>query len=460
VKSNRRSPRQRHTSTSREAAFAVLNRAEAADAFVSVLLHRTLGRAALSPADRALAAAITLGVLRHRARLDYALAPLVKGGLDDLPPAIRTIMRMGAFQILDLDRVPVSAATSEAVNLAHAHGHPGTARLVNAVLRRLATVGAPAPPDRAQDPVAHLAVTTSHPRWMLERWVDRWGLDEAEALARTNGQPAPSTLRVNTLRATPADVLAALTQRGIEARPGLVEDAIRTHGSPDLRMPLIEQGLCVPQDEGSMLVGIAVDAAPGALIIDACAGTGGKALHLAAIMRNTGRIVACDVHPAKVDALQRRAAVLDATCIEAERQDAREIGRRRPKQADAVLVDAPCSGLGTIRRRPEIKWRASADALPRHAAQQFEILMGAAGAVRPGGHLVYSVCSLEPEEGDAVVGRFLAASPEFGWAAFGPGVPPDIAATGAAAGRPGEARLFPHKHDTDGFYIARLRRRP
>jgi 16S rRNA (cytosine967-C5)-methyltransferase len=453
------SRRLRPLSTSREAAFAVLNRAEAADAFVSVLLHRTLARLALSPADRALATAITLGVLRHRARLDYALAPILDRNLDDLPPAIRTILRMGAFQILDLDRVPASAATSEAVRLAHAHGHKGTARLVNAVLRRLASSGMPELPDSAGDPVGHLAVTTSHPRWLLERWVQRWGLDEVEALARTNAQPAPSTLRVNTLRATRDQILAALVGRGVDARPGLVEDAVRTYGSSDLRIPLIEQGLAAPQDEGSMLVGIAVDAAPEDVIIDACAGTGGKSMHMAAMMGNRGKILACDIHPAKVAALARRTAALGVTVVEADVVDAREIGRRWARHADAVLVDAPCSGLGTIRRRPEIKWRARPDSLPRHSAQQIEILAGAAGAVRPGGHLVYSVCSLEPEEGPAVVDRFLAAAPEFEWAPFGPRFPREVSGMAVAARRDGEAELMPHRHDTDGFYIARLRRR-
>jgi 16S rRNA (cytosine967-C5)-methyltransferase len=451
--------RPRPKSTSREAAFAVLNRAEAADAFVSVLLHHTLARSRLSPVDRGLATAITFGVLRHRARLDYALAPLVERPLADLPSAIRTILRIGAFQILDLDRVPASAATSEAVRLAHVHGHKGTARLVNAVLRRLATSGAPALPDRARDPVAHVALATSHPRWLLERWVARWGFDEAEALARTNAQPAPSTLRVNTLRASRDHVLAALAASGVDANPGLVDDAVRTHGSPGLRISLIEQGLCTPQDEGSMLVSVAVDPEPGAVVIDACAGTGGKSMHLAAMMGNTGRILACDIHPAKVAALPRRAMALGVTCVAAEQLDSRELGQRWSKYADTVLVDAPCSGLGTVRRRPEIKWRARAEALPRHGAQQVQILAGAAGAVRAGGHLVYSVCSLEPDEGADVVDRFLAGAPEFEWAPFGARFPASVSAAPVVTGRTGEAQLLPHRHGTDGFYIARLRRR-
>jgi 16S rRNA (cytosine967-C5)-methyltransferase len=426
---------------------------------VSVLLHHTLERSDLSPVDRGLATAITLGVLRHRARLDYALVPLLDRPLGDLPAAIRTILRMGAFQILDLDRVPASAATSEAVSLARAHGHKGTVRLVNAVLRHLVTTGAPALPDPAVDPVAHLAVATSHPRWLLERWMARWGREETDALARANAQPAPSTLRVNTLRTTRDAVLAVCAARGVDARPGLVDDAIRVHGASTSRLPLVADGLCTPQDEGSMLVGVAVDPVPGAVVVDACAGSGGKALHLAALMRDTGRVLACDVHPAKMDALPRRAATIGATCIEPTVVDARTIGQRWPMLADVVLVDAPCSGLGTIRRRPEIKWRVREDAIVRHAAQQVEILAGACGAVRVDGHLVYSACSLEPEEGEQVVERFLAGHAPFEWAAFGPGFPATLAGAPVASGRPGEVRLLPHRHDTDGFYIARLRRR-
>lgn len=445
--------------SAREAAFAVLFRAEAADAFVSILLFRTLERSSLSAADRALATAITFGVLRHRERLDHALTPLLRRPLATLPPAIRTILRMGAYQILDLTRIPAAAATSEAVTLARRHGHVGTARLVNAVLRRLAAEGAPPPPAASADPLGHLAVVHSHPRWLLARWAGRWGLEEAAALAAANTLPPPSVLRVNTLRTTRDAVVESLRARGMDAEPGLLPEAVRVRGSLVERLPLIERGLCSVQGEGAMVVAHAVGPKAGTMVIDACAAPGGKTTHLAALMGNAGRVLACDIHPRKLQTVVQRAEALGATCVETHLVDAREIGRRWPEQADAVLVDAPCSGLGTLRRRPEIKWRASEQALAGHAAAQQAILAGAAGAVGPGGALVYSVCSLEPEEGPQVVRAFLAASPAFALAPLPPAFPRALGTVAVEDPAAGEVHLFPHRHDTDGFYIARLERR-
>jgi 16S rRNA (cytosine967-C5)-methyltransferase len=426
---------------------------------VSILLYRTLERSTLSVADRALSTAITLGVLRHRERLDYALTPLLRQSLATLPPAIRTILRMGAFQILDLDRIPAAAATSEAVILARRHGHVGTARLVNAVLRRLAAEGPPPPPDASTDPIGHLAVAHSHPRWLIVRWAARWGLEEAAALAAANTQPPPSVLRVNTLRTTREAFVETLHLRGMRPEPGLIPEAVRVHGSLTERLPLIEQGLCVVQDEGAMLVAHALAPSAGSLVIDACAAPGGKSTHVAALMGNAGRVLACDVHLRKLQSLSQRAAAMGATCVEAHHLDAREIGRRWPGLADAVLVDAPCSGLGTVRRRPEITWRAAEEALARHVATQQAILAGAAGAVRPGGTLVYSVCSLEPEEGPQVLRAFLAEHPAFALVPLPDTFPRAVGKSPVDDPAAGEVWLFPHRHDTDGFYLARLQRR-
>jgi 16S rRNA (cytosine967-C5)-methyltransferase len=449
----------RPASSAREAAFAVLTRAEAADAFVSILLFHTLEHSALSQPDRALATAIVLGVLRHRERVDYVLRHYLTRPLDDLPVAIRTILRMGAYQILDLDRVPPAAATSEAVNLARRYGHVGTARLVNAVLRRLAAGGPPLLPDAADDPTGYLVVRYSHPRWLIERWIARWGRDEAEALAAANTRPAPSVLRANTLRTARDQLLEILRAHELTAEPGLVPDAVRVHGSLTERLPAIDQGLCVPQDEAAMLVSHAVAPGAGQTVIDVCAAPGGKTTHLAALMGDQGRVIACDAHARKLEALAERAARLGATCVEAHHLDAREVGRKWPGGADAVLVDAPCSGLGTIRRRPEIKWRAAGRDLARHAAAQRAIVDGAAGAVRPGGVLVYSVCSLEPEEGPGVAASFLAAHRAFERAPLPPRFPRIINDCPVDELGVGEVRLWPHRHDTDGFYLARFRRR-
>ncbi len=439
----------------------MLYRAEAADAFASTLLFQTLARSSLSDADRALATTVALGVLRHRARLDHALECLLTRPLEGLPAAIRTVLRMGAFEVLDLDRVPAPAAVNEAVALARRHGHAGTAGLVNAVLRRLVAQG-PAPlPEAGSDPIGHLSVVHSHPRWLVTRWVARWGMEEARALMAANVRPAPATLRVNTLRTTQAELIDLLRARGLIADPGIVPEAVRVQGSLTGRLPLYDQGLCGPQDEGAMLVvhALADAALPGSTVVDACAAPGGKTLHLAALMLNRGRVLAADVHPAKVQALARRVAVFGATCVEVHHLDALEIGRRWPEQADAVLVDAPCSGLGTIRRRPEIKWRVEEASLARNAQAQQAILCGACSAVRPGGTLVYSVCSNEPEEGPGVIRAFLLAHPSFGLAPLAGAFPRTAGSSPVDGVETGEVHLLPHRHGTDGFYIARLQRR-
>ncbi|MBM3469488.1 MAG: 16S rRNA (cytosine(967)-C(5))-methyltransferase RsmB [Armatimonadetes bacterium] len=445
----------------REAAFAVLYRAEAAEAFVGALLFRTLARSSLSDADRALTTTIVLGVLRHRTRLDHALAALLARPLDTLPAAIRTALRMGAFEVMELDRVPAPAAVSEAVALARRHGHAGTAGLVNAVLRRLAAEGPAPPPDAGSDPVGHLSVVHSHPGWLVSRWVARWGMEEAQALLAANARPVPATLRVNTLRTTRDDLLGLLRAAGLDAGPGIVPEAMRVHGSLVGRLPLYDQGLCAPQDEGAMLVvhALADVAVSGSTVIDACAAPGGKSLHLAALMANRGRVLAVDVHPGKARALARRAAAFGATCVEVHNLDAHEIGVRWLEAADAVLVDAPCSGLGTVRRRPEIKWRLDERSPARCAEVQQAILRGVSGAVRPGGTLVYSVCSNEPEEGPDVVRGFLSEHPSFGFAPFAGTFPRSAGGCLVDGVEAGEVHLLPHLHGTDGFYIARLRRR-
>jgi 16S rRNA (cytosine967-C5)-methyltransferase len=380
---------------------------------------------------------VTLGTLRQQGRLDYTLAAVLDRPLLSLPAPIRAILRMGLYQILFLDRVPDAAAVDEAVGAARRHGHRGTAGLVNAVLRRLAAEGKPAPPPAGSDLAAHLAVTLSHPRWLVERWIHRWGVEEASALCAANNMPPPSVLRVNTLRASPHDVLTGLRARGVEAEAGRWPEAIRVRGSLGARLDLYEEGLVTMQDEGSMAV--AREAAPrgGEIVLDAAAGTGGKATHLAELMGNRGLVLALDIVPAKLRAMAANAARLGIDIIEAHHLDAREAGSRFAGRADRVVLDAPCSGLGVIRRRPEIRWRIGPGTLAQMAVLQGEMLAGAAGAVRPGGTLIYAVCSTEPEEGEAVVRGFLAQRPD------------------AFALRE-EHELAPHRGGTDGFYIACL----
>jgi len=422
----------------REAILGILRRVDDGAAFSNVLLYQTLSRRPFAAADQAFITEVTLGTLRQQGRLDYALAAVLDRPLASLPAPIRAVLRMGLYQILFLDRVPDAAAVDEAVRLARAHGHRGTAGLVNAVLRRLVSAGEAAPPPRS-DFAAHLAVTLSHPRWLVERWIDRWGVEETSARCAANNAPPPSVLRVNALRASPPDVLAALRARGMAAEAGGWPEAIRVRGPLGARLDLYEGGLVTMQDEGAMAV--ARQAAPraGETVLDAAAGTGGKATHLAELMGNRGRVLALDILPAKLRALAANATRLGIEIIEAHHLDAREAGRRFPAGADRVVLDAPCSGLGVIRRRPEIRWRVTPELLEKMMGLQGEMLSSAAAALRAGGRLVYAVCSTEPEEGEEVVRRFVARQQD----RF------ELRA---------ERELTPHRDGTDGFYIATLAR--
>ncbi len=423
----------------REAILGILRRVDDGQAFSNVLLYTTLTRHAFSPPDQAFITEVTLGTLRQQGRLDSALAAVLDRPLASLPAPIRAILRMGLYQILFLDRVPLAAAVDQAVGAARRHGHQGTAGLVNAVLRRLAADGEPAPPSAATDLAGHLAVALSHPRWLIERWLARWGLDETRALCLANNAAPPSVLRVNTLRASRTDLLARLRERGMEAEPGRRPEAIRVRGSLGARLDLYQEGLVTMQDEGAMAVSRAADPRTGETVLDAAAGRGGKATHLAELMGDRGRVIALDIAPAKLRALSANAARLGIDIIEAHHLDAREAGTRFAGEADRIVLDAPCTGLGVIRRRPEIRWRIQPESLAPLAALQQEMLAGVAEAVRPAGTLVYAVCSTEPEEGEAVVRGFRERR----------------ARTFALAE---EQTLLPHRDGTDGFYIARLTR--
>lgn len=440
--------------SSREVALEVLHRVDADRAFSGALLRRVLDRAGLRAADEALATELTLGTLRHRAEVDWVLSRASHTRLDELPAHIRAVLRMGAYQLMFLDRIPPSAACSEAVELAKRFGHPGTARLVNAVLRRVAATPAAIPEDESTP--EGIALRHSHPLWLVRRWVDRFGVDETRTLCRTNNVAPPASVRLNTLRGTPGSVAAALAARGVRTAPStlLDEGARIVHAPSHARRAVHAEGWVSPQDEGSMLVGRLVAPLPGETVVDACAGSGGKALHLAALMENRGRVVASDIVPAKLEALARHAKRLGVTIVEPRLVDAARLTEMLPAGADRVLVDAPCSGLGVVRRRPEIKWRIRPAQLPALAARQRAILEGAAAAVRPGGLLVFSVCTLEPDEGPAVACGFLDAHPEFDPAAI------EGAIFAPAPGGPGRAFLYPHLTGTDGFFLAAWRRRP
>jgi len=388
--------------------------------------------------ERAFAHELVHGTLRARGRLDAALAAKIDRGLDTVDAPALLALRLGAYQVLDL-RVPDRAAVSESVDLARAEA-PRAAGFVNAVLRRLAREGPPPEPDAARAPLEWLTTTGSLPRWIAERWLSRLGAATAVARARAFAATPPSVIRLNP---RVADAAARAEKAGVVLEALTVPGAWRAQGEPVAA--LAAEGVAYAQDQGSQFIAH-LAGAPGR-VLDACAAPGGKSTLLADA--GAASVVAQDVSPRRARTLRALAARWGAPGIHVLAGDA----RRPPLRAafDSVLVDAPCSGLGTLGRNPDIRWKARGEDLPRHAERQAAILGAVSALVRPGGLLVYAACSLEPEENEGVVTPFLDAHPEF--------TPAPLPAWAAPFASGPFARTLPERDAGDGFFAARLARR-
>ena len=438
-------------SQSRYEALRILVRVEQDRAFADIVLEHALEHARLEPRDAALCTELVYGTLRWRRHLDWRLAPHLKRPLEKLDPWVRSLLRLTAYQLFFLDRVPRWAAVDEAVSLAKLKSRrPGPPEFVNAVLRSLTrATGAPPPPA---SPVEAAAVRCSFPDWIAARWLDRYGAAEAEALMVASNDRPPTTLRANALRTTREALGARVRDEELAsthptelAPEGLIVD----HGAAG-RWAAFAEGWCTVQDEASMLVARLLDPRPGELVGDVCAAPGTKATHLAELMGNRGRIVAMDPQAARLKLVSKAAARLGIGIIETHVGSAASLAGRWRGRCDAVLVDAPCSNLGVLRRNPDVKWRRGPDDLLRLQAKQQTIVAAAASMVKPGGRLVYATCSLEPEENEEVIASLPGHGSEW---------QPDTSASfPVPSDAEGFVRLLPHRHGTDGFTAIRLRR--
>ncbi|EKU71849.1 16S rRNA (cytosine(967)-C(5))-methyltransferase RsmB [Selenomonas sp. F0473] len=436
----------------RELAVQVLSEVCNEGAYANVALVRAMRTARLTDRDRRFLTELVYGTVKAGDTLDYMIAQYLTDGIERVQPQIREILRIGIYQLFFMNKVPASAACDTAVELAKKYGRRGADSFVNAVLRTAVRT-----PGRAEIPAGRdarlLALRTQHPLWMVERWIRAYGYERTEELCRCNNTSAPLSLRVNTLRTTRDALLAQLWAAGVTAVPSeRVPDGIVVtgHGGLDALTPLRE-GLCQVQDESSMLVAHVLGAAPGMTVIDACAAPGGKATHIAQLMENRGHIRAFDIYEGKISRIENNAKRLGIDIIETAVRDAREIGVRFAGTADRVLVDAPCSGFGVLRRKPDARWRRKRAELKNLPKLQREILESAAAAVKPGGALVYSTCTMEEKENDRVVAHFLEAHPEFTLAETGAFLPCEK--------RPERTvRICPTVNGPDGFFIARMER--
>jgi 16S rRNA (cytosine967-C5)-methyltransferase len=406
--------------------------------------------------DRALAGEIAAGALRWQAALDQIVSTIANRPLTRLDPEVVDILRLSIFQLLHLERVPASAAVNDAVTLTKRAGKRSAAPLVNAVLRRVSRqrgrLPLPSRPSAASnrdEVLDFLSVTLSHPRWLVARWLDRYGFEAAESWAQFNNRAAPLTLRVNRLQTTSTALVEDLERNGVTTTPGrFAPDAlIVTSGNP-LLTPLAADGRFIVQDEASQLVPLLTGVSPGDCVLDACASPGGKATAMAAAMDDRGLLIATDLRGGRVDLLARTIRTSGATCVRIVRADASRSLPFRPL-FDRVLLDAPCSGLGTVRRDPDLKWRRTEHDLPTLAAAQLDMLSQVSGVTRNGGRIVYSTCSSEPEENESVVERFLASHPEFRLEA-------PAAMTGPFVDAAGYFRTLPFRDGLEAFFAAIL----
>ncbi len=394
--------------------------------------------------DRALAAEIVTGTLRWQRSLDHLIEHFSRRHIDKLDAEIVTILRLSLYQLLHLDRVPASAVVDDAVDLTRAARKPSASGFVNGVLRSMLRqrrkLPLPPRPTSLEDheaALAYLGITHSHPDWLVTRWLDRYGFEATERWVQFNNAIPPLTLRVNRLRTTRDAAIAALADDDIDTEPTRFapDGLVVTRGNP-LRRPA--DGLVFVQDEASQLVPALVRASAGERILDVCASPGGKTVAMAAEMNDTGVIVASDVRQRRLALLRetvRTAGALSVSVVHVPTNGALPFA----PVFDAVLVDAPCSGLGTIRRDPDIRWRRREEDLAALARDQGALLMRAADAVRPGGRLVYATCSSEPEENDGVIAAFLANRREFRF-----------------VDRQGFFRTTPPAHGLEAFFAAAL----
>jgi 16S rRNA (cytosine967-C5)-methyltransferase len=414
------------------------------------------------PRDQALAAQIALGTLRWQGALDHLVAHFARRPVASLDREVRLILRTGAYQLLHLARVPASAVVNDSVSLVREARKSSAAGFANAVLRgidrqrnALPLPARPASSDDAEAWLDYLAITLSHPRWLVARWLARYGAEATERWLRFNNEDAPLTLRANRLRLDRDELAARLAAADVETvpTPFAPDGLLVTRGNP-LRSGF-DQGLFVVQDEASQLVGAMLPLGSGDRVLDACASPGGKTTQLAAALDASGTsgvVVASDVRARRVALLTetvRRSGARNVRILQADFAAAPPFG----SVFDAVLLDAPCSGLGTLRRDPDIKWRRVETDVLALAERELLMLEHASHCVRPGGHLLYSTCSSEPEENEEVVRVFLARNPEFSGQN-----PSRLVELGAArvVDAAGQLRTHQHVHHLEAFFGALL----
>lgn len=440
----------------RQLAFLALRDVHSHGAFTDIALDRVLRNATLNRADRALLTDLVYGTTRQARTLDALIDQLGKKKAHQQPPDLRLILHLGLYQLRYLQRIPPYSAVNTSVELAKANQLKGLAGVVNGVLRQYARLKSnPQSHDPLQlppHPIQRLGTLYSFPDWMIEMWLNQLGIEETEALCQWFNQPPTLDLRINPLKASIDTVETAMEAAGIQVqRLPQLPQALRLKGSTGSiqKLPGFNEGWWTIQDSSAQLVSHLLNPQPNDVVIDACAAPGGKTTHLAELMCDRGTIWACDQAASRLKKLQANTQRLQLQSIQICTGDSRDFPQFT-QTADAVLLDAPCSGLGTLHRRPDIRWRCTPARVQELSVLQGELLTQTATWVKPGGVLVYATCTLHTQENEAVIQAFLERHPH--WCTDAP--PPTLSAFYTPQGG---LKVLPHQHQMDGFFMVRLK---
>ncbi len=439
----------------REVVVEILLAIEKDQAYSNLLLNKMIQKYNLSSKDIGLLTEIVYGTIQRRDTLDYYLAAFLNSK-KKIEQWVIILLRMSVYQMVYLDRVPERAVLFEAVEIAKKRGHQGIASMVNGVLRNVQRKGLPAL-DEISDPIERLALETSHPKWLVSRWVEQFGFEETRKMCEVNLLPPEQSARINLIKTTAEEAIEILQDEGIEAiRGNLSPDSIKVKKGNLAYSNLFKNGLLTIQDESSMLVSRALGIKENDHVLDSCAAPGGKTTHIAELLNNTGSVTSLDLHKHKIKLINEQVDRLGLTNVHTKVMDSRKVGEHfKENTFDKILVDAPCSGLGVIRRKPDIKYAKRLEDVKRLKEIQLSILSAVAPLLKKGGTLVYSTCTIDYDENEGVTKEFLNSHSHFEVDHSLKNRLPDCV-------KPyydnGKVQLFPHYFGSDGFFIASFRK--
>lgn len=437
--------------TVRETALDALVQIEKSGSYSNLLLNQLIKKNNLPQKDIGLLTELVYGTLQWKLTLDFYLKPYIKQP-KKVDQWVRQLLLLSIYQMAFLDRIPDHAVINEAVNIAKKRGHKGISGMVNGVLRSFQRNGAP-DLESINDPIEKLSVQTSHPVWLVTKWAEQFGIETAENICRVNQKRPPLTARINPLKSSREEVMDNLIKQGYQVEPGdLSEDAIKFTEGNIAKIDEFSEGYLSIQDESSMLVARALDIKNDMQVLDSCAAPGGKTTHIGELLNNTGKVYSIDLHKHKVKLIEEQVLRLSLQNVETLAADSRHLQEQFEKERfDRILVDAPCSGFGVIRRKPEIKYTKSQEDSERLAQIQLAILHSVAPLLKPGGKLVYSTCTIDQVENQEVANQFLEGFSDFEVdSSLSERMPEKL----KPYVKDGQVQIFPHYFGTDGFYIS------